>query len=110
MSGVSIGSPRRSPRLVALEHMRTMKDTLARLIKPLAEPRTELVETGGTRRRRDPVTLAEHSAEYWMGVWRAAQQLRIQADQLAAHASQQAKLARIRNHPANQHPTPEENP
>lgn len=138
MNSKSARGPHRTPRLIALQHLRTMQATLVELIRPLTQPRTEQVrvpgqlvqgtrrvlkpgldggwvdepyeytEVGWVRRRRDPTTLPENTADYWDGVWRAAQQLRMQADQIGRFAAEQAKIARVRQHPANC--TPEENP
>lgn len=110
MSGVSAGNKLRnklhkSPRMATLRHMRAMRSTLAELIRPLAERRTDkaLASDGMPyRRRRLPSELAENSVEYWNDVWKAAQALRMKADQLARFAAQQAAAQRIRNHLASQ--------
>lgn len=71
-----------------------MRGVLASLAKPLAGP-------------ADQARATTASADYWQQVWRACQSLRMQIDQLAIHAAQQARLARQRAHP-DSNPTPEE--
>ena len=41
--------PHRTPRMIALRHLRTMQATLVELIRPLTQPRTEQVRVEDTR-------------------------------------------------------------